>query len=297
MATTNRSAARPSIPNDVFFVYIGWADRYNGLEAIQGSHGYLAYGAADCSEMNAFVRGPNGYECGVGTGEVRAPRADVVFVAKPPSSSRHHVVGVYRDATFDLWPYSKNNTNKWHGAWTNRAVLLPTAARFAVSSWPGSSGLRRWARRDGLTLNAPLMRAYHRALKAGLPPAKVPPSDDPDEELSAFEGAESNAFVKHRKRERKLRIAKLSQVLRENDGHLACEVPGCGFDFVRTYGALGFAFAHVHHLKPLRDAPSSGAPRKLSDLAIVCANCHAMIHRYGACRPLREVKIHRSRKR
>jgi predicted HNH restriction endonuclease len=66
---------------------------------------------------------------------------------------------------------------------------------------------------------------------------------------------------------------------------LKCEVPGCGFDFEAVYGELGRDYAQVHHLKPLGDR-TTPSETKLNDLAIVCANCHAMIHRGGKCRPL-----------
>jgi 5-methylcytosine-specific restriction protein A len=58
---------------------------------------------------------------------------------------------------------------------------------------------------------------------------------------------------------------------------LACVV--CGFDFEARYGPWGAGFAEVHHVVPLSAA---GAPREtnpLTDLAVVCANCHRMIHR------------------
>ncbi|MGY4467320.1 putative HNH restriction endonuclease [Bradyrhizobium sp. LB9.1b] len=66
-------------------------------------------------------------------------------------------------------------------------------------------------------------------------------------------------------------------------------MPRCGFDFKEKYGELGKEFAHVHHLKPLSEAPSNGRDVLLKDLAIVCANCHAMIHRGGQCRPLADI--------
>jgi 5-methylcytosine-specific restriction protein A len=109
-----------------------------------------------------------------------------------------------------------------------------------------------------------------------------------DDEIKACEGEKRIALIRHRKREQKLRVAKLKQALEKHDGRLICEVPRCGFDFENTYGALGKEFAHVHHLKPLgnRELPSETS---LDDLAIVCANCHAMIHRGGKCRPLDEL--------
>jgi 5-methylcytosine-specific restriction protein A len=109
--------------------------------------------------------------------------------------------------------------------------------------------------------------------------------DDPIEELSENEGDAVSRLVRHRRREQKLRKAKIEAVFKQTNGLLKCEVPNCGFDFHKVYGQLGYKFAHVHHLVPLgsRDIPSK---TKLKDLVIVCPNCHAMIHRYGECRAL-----------
>ncbi len=52
----------------------------------------------------------------------------------------------------------------------------------------------------------------------------------------------------------------------------------CGFDFYKVYGDLGLGFIHVHHNKPVSlSGPTSIDPR--ADLSVLCANCHAMIHR------------------
>jgi predicted HNH restriction endonuclease len=52
----------------------------------------------------------------------------------------------------------------------------------------------------------------------------------------------------------------------------------CGFDFARTYGARGKGFIHVHHNKPLSESgPTVVNPK--TDMSVLCANCHAMIHR------------------
>jgi len=106
-----------------------------------------------------------------------------------------------------------------------------------------------------------------------------------DDGITALEGEERIAWIRHRKREQKLRGAKLKQAREKNRGRLLCEVLGCGFDFEKVYGELGKDFAHIHHLKPIADRSSPSLTR-LDDLAIVCANCHAMIHKGGKCRPL-----------
>ena len=106
-----------------------------------------------------------------------------------------------------------------------------------------------------------------------------------DTELSAMEGAEKLALVRHRRREQTLRDAKVAEVKKFGGGKLKCEVPKCGFNFEAIYGELGRDYAQVHHLKPLADR-TKPSQTKLDDLAVVCANCHAMIHRGGKCRPL-----------
>jgi predicted HNH restriction endonuclease len=108
----------------------------------------------------------------------------------------------------------------------------------------------------------------------------VPEFNTPFERL---EGEEKERLTRHRARESSLRMAKLKQASAK--GRIRCEVPGCGFDFEKAYGELGRGFAEVHHLRPL--AHRSGPElTRLSDLAVVCSNCHSMIHRFGACRPL-----------
>ena len=77
----------------------------------------------------------------------------------------------------------------------------------------------------------------------------------------------------HRVRER-LRGDEKKQKVLAKTGCLAREV--CGFDFAKEFGLLGRGFAECHHLLPL----AAGAREtRLADLAIVCANCHRMLHR------------------
>lgn len=101
-----------------------------------------------------------------------------------------------------------------------------------------------------------------------------------------LEGQTRAAMIKHRKRERAARTAKIEQALAHGNGRLLCEVPGCGFDFLAVYGEAGRGYAHVHHKVPLATLPLDGGKVRLSDLVVVCANCHAMIHRGGGCREM-----------
>jgi len=88
----------------------------------------------------------------------------------------------------------------------------------------------------------------------------------------------------HRRRERRSSGAKKAAVLAAT-GRLECE--GCGFDFVNCYGEIGRGFAECHHTKPLTDGVRL---TRLDDLAIVCANCHRMIHRRSPQLSLHELR-------
>jgi 5-methylcytosine-specific restriction enzyme A len=61
--------------------------------------------------------------------------------------------------------------------------------------------------------------------------------------------------------------------------HHGCRCAACDLSFEDRYGSLGAGFIHVHHLRPLaaKGTPESVNPTK--DLAPVCPNCHAMLHR------------------
>jgi hypothetical protein len=94
-------------------------------------------------------------------------------------------------------------------------------------------------------------------------------------ELSAAEGRELLRLHRVRERDRGL-VARKKRWVHFESGRLACEV--CGFDFAAVYGSLGDGFAECHHTVPLAQ-PVGRRRTRLSDLAIVCANCHRMLHR------------------
>lgn len=57
----------------------------------------------------------------------------------------------------------------------------------------------------------------------------------------------------------------------------SCQV--CGFNFEEMYGPHGKSFIEVHHLKPLSELKKESLINPNTDMAVVCANCHRMIHR------------------
>jgi 5-methylcytosine-specific restriction protein A len=148
--------------------------------------------------------------------------------------------------------YQGNPTN---GGQLDRAVLFDFLAR------PAEMALAAELLREGLR---------HGTLQP------VHPEDDEadDEEASAPEGRV--LYRRHRTRERNkaLRQKKIDSVLKKG-GTLACEV--CGFDFGKVYGERGSGYIECHHVVPLHEAGEGTT--KLADLALICSNCHRMIHR------------------
>jgi predicted HNH restriction endonuclease len=96
-----------------------------------------------------------------------------------------------------------------------------------------------------------------------------------DSEEDGLEGR--TLFRLHRIKERNRRLVhRKKRAVLAAKGRLLCEV--CDFDFAMVYGQLGEGFAECHHRVPLAELDGT-APTRLSDLAVVCANCHRMLHR------------------
>jgi len=72
------------------------------------------------------------------------------------------------------------------------------------------------------------------------------------------------------------RSPKLRRIAVEAKG-LKCAV--CGFDFEAKYGNRGRGYIEVHHVFPLSEYNSEKEVNPLTDLEVLCSNCHRMIHR------------------
>jgi hypothetical protein len=104
-----------------------------------------------------------------------------------------------------------------------------------------------------------------------------PASTLPDIDLLTVGTEGAARLVSHLRRERNRALVDAKKAATLNaEGRLCCEV--CGFDFSVTYGALGEGFCEVHHLVPL-SASSESVATTLNDLAVLCSNCHRVIHR------------------
>ena len=96
----------------------------------------------------------------------------------------------------------------------------------------------------------------------------------PDADAGIWEG--NPKMVSHLRRERAPALAKKKKAqFRHQNGKLFCEA--CGNDHAIHANLADSAF-EVHHRKKLGDLKKA-AKTKLSDLGILCASCHRVIHR------------------
>lgn len=96
-----------------------------------------------------------------------------------------------------------------------------------------------------------------------------------DDESAFPEGVA--AYKLHRRFERDGEFSRrVKQARLKALGKLACEV--CRFDFARVYGVWGLGYIEAHHRVPVHKLDGKSSTRA-EDLALVCSNCHRMLHR------------------
>jgi 5-methylcytosine-specific restriction protein A len=99
-------------------------------------------------------------------------------------------------------------------------------------------------------------------------------SIEPEEEV--WESEDSLVLKEHKKYERKNNNA--IQKLKEKLDYPPCEV--CGFNFEKEYGTK---YIEAHHIIPISEMRKKGQTSRTireKDLAMLCSNCHRMIHRF-----------------
>jgi hypothetical protein len=98
-----------------------------------------------------------------------------------------------------------------------------------------------------------------------------------EDDESAF--PEGRALYRlHKSLERDTRLAKaLKDRVLGRGNELTCQV--CGFSFRKKYGNVGVGFIECHHTIPVSELRGR-RKTKIEEIAMVCSNCHRMLHRY-----------------
>ena len=134
---------------------------------------------------------------------------------------------------------------------------------------------------DGMHAMAARVRELFLAADASS--TEVPDLDPFD--LIAGEGGVALRAHLRRERDPRLRRSKLAET-KKRGLPIACEV--CSFDYAQTYGPHGLDYIECHHRVPLH--VTGETKTRLSDLALLCSNCHRMIHRSKRWLTVEELK-------
>lgn len=101
------------------------------------------------------------------------------------------------------------------------------------------------------------------------------PMIEENEELTFPEGKEK--FILHKLKERnKDLVREAKELYYKKDNNLCCQ--NCGFSFFYEYGEIGKGFIEAHHTFPISELKKE-TNTKIEDLAMLCSNCHRMVHR------------------
>lgn len=278
----------------LLFCNVGWMKKYAGIDgdSIERGGDYnkhsIGHEVCNFSSNRGYLYGyvqPVGEsikieKLGAAKKDDSISGVTVVWTAGPESGGTV-VVGWYRNATVyrNLQSIGHPNALQMKNGVTSyrvkapweEAVLLPVEKRELIIPRATKGGIGQsnvwFADKDES------QEIVNRVL--ALINGEAPDLPDVDQSQSIKEG--NPRLVAHLRRERSTAIvkAKKTAVLKAT-GKLSCEV--CGFDFKEIYGEPGEGFCEVHHLQPLSKADGK-VNTELKDLAIICSNCHRIIHR------------------
>ncbi len=98
---------------------------------------------------------------------------------------------------------------------------------------------------------------------------------DEDDSKEFWEGRES--YARHRRIERDPGLGRAVKSKRlRTDKNLRCDV--CTFSFREQFGPPGVGFIEAHHTRPVSQLKGHKKV-KPDEIALVCSNCHRMLHR------------------
>ena len=278
----------------LLFCNVGWMNKYNGIDSDSiergGKYNEHSIGHEVCNfndnagVIYGYVQSTgniNLTKIGGSKTDEFASGVTVVWTAGPPSGGTA-VVGWYKDATVyrELQTIPKPTAiQKKNGIQTYRikvasknAVLLPVTKRElmiprGVKGGIGQSNVWFAAQEESKNIVSIVLKLVHDGSTPSLP--------DLDTSKSILEG--NPRLVAHLRRERSALLVKAKkESILAATGKPCCEV--CNFDFNAAYKNFGTGFCEVHHLQPLSKADGV-VKTELKDLAIICSNCHRIIHR------------------
>ncbi|MHA6791180.1 HNH endonuclease [Pseudomonas sp. FP2300] len=224
--------------------------------------------------LNLYLLYRNGLP-GVNHPEVRALSQSLNLIGNATGASKNQSFRNTNGVCMKL-----NNFRRWDPSYTNT----------------GRTGLAKGNKDEELVWlefadNPERLAEVVAAIKAnvGTTSSATPIDLSAEEEPGFFEAEEGKVLTRvHRVRERDKKLVKRKKdEALKNHGVLQCEA--CGFNFSKTYGPDVDGVIDVHHTKPLHTL-QPGDKTKLADLALLCANCHRVVHSRRKWLSVAEVK-------
>ncbi|WP_292344394.1 HNH endonuclease [Mesorhizobium sp.] len=87
-----------------------------------------------------------------------------------------------------------------------------------------------------------------------------------------------------------VRIRRNPKIVAQAKAYYGAVCQACDLDFETFYGTLGKDYIECHHINPLSGRDGEGEVTAIQDLAMLCANCHRMVHRKTPCLTVKELK-------
>jgi hypothetical protein len=113
------------------------------------------------------------------------------------------------------------------------------------------------------------------------------PETEFDADLSGVEGRLLYREHYYRERNRTLVVRAKNYYRSKNSGKLLCD--SCGFEPTEKYGEVGSQCIEAHHRTPIAEL-QPGSVSTVADLAMVCANCHKIIHSVKPCMTIEQLQ-------
>jgi 5-methylcytosine-specific restriction protein A len=121
-----------------------------------------------------------------------------------------------------------------------------------------------------------VVRAYRTLTFRGGFDEVIETSDSSDDDLPATASlVEKRQYRLHKRVERNRKAARLAKE------HHGTRCQACALDFEEAYGPIGVGFIEAHHLRPIGSLQEGLAVeyQVATDFAVLCSNCHRMIHK------------------
>ncbi len=122
-----------------------------------------------------------------------------------------------------------------------------------------------------------------------LPEPMLPEELKVEDDFTYFEGSKTKITVNAYERNKIGRIKCIEHYKEKRGGRIMCEI--CDFEFKSVYGNEFEGIIHIHHIVEISSVGEEYILDPINDLAPLCPNCHAAVHRKTPPYTIDELKM------